>query len=50
MKQINLSNNKCNLFALQDNMMIAHRFGQVEKAEAIRKEIVQFLLEVHHEN
>ncbi len=45
MKQIKLSNDKCSLFAMQDNMMIAYHLGQFEKAEAIRKKIVQFLLE-----
>ena len=44
MKKIKLSNDKCSLFTLQDNMMIAYHLGQFEKAEAIRKEIVQFLL------
>ncbi|WP_157964996.1 hypothetical protein [Amedibacterium intestinale] len=45
MKQIKLSNNKCSLFAMQDNMMVAFKLGNFEKVEAIRKEILQLILE-----
>ncbi len=43
MKEINISSNKCRLFSLQDEMKIAFCFGNFERVEELRKEILKIV-------